>query len=579
MLKCMLISKTRLTIVLYIIVIVTQPSKWTKDIAWSHTWCEAMFFTLDEKAASISHLRDMLDEMRHDTQTVAERSEKMSVEAAREIIGDEITAVEKTPPSTVTSSSRASAVSDSVPKVSEAADYDTIQLVEYCIGASTALVNPEWPQGTASEPPEVLGKLLGRFEAVKSLFESAKRDSNWVEDKAQVFKSGLECCWTTLNKLRKLFNINCLEQDANRATRFRRDVAPVFRGKDCELQILWRTLENDLNGLEGEGMFVIGDKLMGLRYAVHALASDDNGGSHLHGESNQLAVTSARKRKIDDDTDKEHSSAPLSLSSLSLSSPSLVQPSTQRTIKRTRTNTSAGRPLPLPRLLQTLSSEELRNLVQNISDERPEVCEIVFANSPRPSVNSVITVLAKYEDDFQQAFPLGCRSTSDYAYNRVRPKLIQLIEALRDYTPCYLPPRESQLRLSLVYLDAITSIVHRVPDWETHEPQRYKKEAYDEIGFAWAHVLEWHFKTSAQTATILQLGSWSQKLSEHNSKSGGNLAKALTLLQGAATGHMQSGTNDRGGPQSTAADQRALIRQQLLSGTYGATGPDGSSVQ
>lgn len=272
---------------------------------------------------------------------------------------------------------------------------------------------------------------------------------------------------------------------------------------------------------------------------------------------------SGRKRKADEELDNDR------MSTSPTASPSLQHrglPS-QRTIKRTRTHTSAGRPLPLPRLLQTLSADELRNLVQNICNERPDIRETIVTKAPRPSVDSTLSVLAKYEEDLRSSFPLGNRPTSDYAYNRVRHNLLQLIEALRDFTPYYLPPQETQTGLSLEYLDAVTNTIHRLPDWDTYQHQRHKNDAYDEIGRAWALVI----KEAAKTAGgfRLQLGNWDQKLVEHNQKSGGRMSEAVTELQG-AMGYMHSGSGAGPSQPPSAMDQRAAIRQQLLSGTYGA---------
>jgi protein Cut8 len=275
---------------------------------------------------------------------------------------------------------------------------------------------------------------------------------------------------------------------------------------------------------------------------------------------------SGRKRKADDELDNERmSTSP----SPSIQNRGLPSHGTQRNIKRTRTHTSAGRPLPLPRLLQTLSADELRNLVQNICNERPDIRETIVTKAPRPSVDSTLTVLAKYEQDLRDAFPLGNRHTSDYAYNRVRQNLLQLIEALRDYTPYYLPPQETQTGLSLTYLDAVTNMIHRLPDWDTYQHQRHKNEAYDEIGRAWALVIREAAKTAG--GFRLQLGNWDQKLVEHNQKSGGRMSEAVSELQ-AATGYMQSTAGAQAVSQQqppSAMDQRAAIRQQLLSGTYG----------
>lgn len=206
----------------------------------------------------------------------------------------------------------------------------------------------------------------------------------------------------------------------------------------------------------------------------------------------------------------------------------------------------------------------MRNLLQNICNERPDIRHEIVTKAPRPSVESTLSVLAKYESDLREAFPLGTRPTSDYSYNRVKQQLGHLIEALRDYTPYYLPPQEMQTAVSLSYLNTVTDMINRLPDWDTYQNQRHKNEAYDEIGRAWALVIREAAKTAG--GFRLQFGGWDQKLVDHNEKSGGRMEEAVSELK-AALGFMQAGQGVQ--QQSSVMDQRASIRQQLMSGTYG----------
>ena len=206
----------------------------------------------------------------------------------------------------------------------------------------------------------------------------------------------------------------------------------------------------------------------------------------------------------------------------------------------------------------------MRSLLEEVCEEHPQLHQEIVTRAPRPSVESTLTVLDKYEGDFRSAFPLGNRPTSDYSYNRVRQHLLQLIEALRDFTPHFLPPEETQTTSSLSYLDAVTNVIHRLPDWDTFQNQRHKNDAYDDIGKAWALVIKEAGKRAG--GFHLQLGGWDQKLMEHNQKSGGKLDEALNELR-MALGYSQA---DPRPPTTTAvSDERLNIRQQLFSGSYG----------
>ncbi|KAK6432917.1 Tethering factor for nuclear proteasome sts1 [Oleoguttula sp. CCFEE 5521] len=273
-----------------------------------------------------------------------------------------------------------------------------------------------------------------------------------------------------------------------------------------------------------------------------------------------MATSSAsRKRKASEDPDHEPDRMSLSPSS-SPSAPHhrLLPTASHRSLKRTRTHFSSGRPLPLPRLLQTLSADELRTLLQNVCDSRPDIRNEIVTRAPRPSVESTLAVLQKYETAFRDAFPLGNRPTSDYSYNRVRQHLSNLLEALRDFTPYYLPPQETSTRLSLTYLDAVTDMVHRLPDWDTPQHQRHKHDAYDEIGKAWALVIREAGKTAG--GFRLAFGGWDAKLAEHGERSEGRMEEALLALREAVGFSPMA-------PGVSA--ERAAVRQSLFSGGYG----------
>lgn len=266
---------------------------------------------------------------------------------------------------------------------------------------------------------------------------------------------------------------------------------------------------------------------------------------------------SGRKRKASEEPEHDRMSTSPSASP-SISNRTLAG---LRGAKRTRTGSAGGRPLPLPRLLETLSADEMRRLLQNVCEQHPELHEEIVSKAPRPSIEATLSVLARYEEDFRKAFPLGNRPTSDYTYNRVRQHLVQLIDALREYTPHFLPPQETQTTLSLTYLDAATNVVHRLPDWDTYQHQRHKSDAYDEISKAWALVIQEAAKRAG--GFHLQFGGWDQKLVEHNQKSGGRLDEAVNELR-SALGFARTDTAPPG-----VSDERLNIRQQLFSGSYG----------
>lgn len=268
----------------------------------------------------------------------------------------------------------------------------------------------------------------------------------------------------------------------------------------------------------------------------------------------------SRKRKAEDDDLQEERM------SLSPASVTRSLPPHQRPLhKRSRTE-PFGRPLSLPRLLETLDSESLRGVLSQLCNRHSAIAQEVEAISPRPSVASALSVLKSYENSLQASFPFGGDHTSDYAYNRVRQSLLQLLDALADYVPHFLPPSETQVSQSLSFLDGVTEIIHRLPNWQAFQNNMHKQEAYEEVGRAWVLAV----KEAGKRAGGMQLKyeGWEGKLGKHNVASGGRLQEATEEL-GRAVGWI--GGNQAG--QAPRSDELSAVRQELLSGNYGSSVP------
>ncbi len=265
------------------------------------------------------------------------------------------------------------------------------------------------------------------------------------------------------------------------------------------------------------------------------------------------AVPGHRKRKADDEAD-EMSVSPSS-------SPAVQFRQLSRPAKKVRSSDPTGRPLSLPRLLETLDVIQLRTVLQTICERQPEIAEEVVKGAPRPSVESALQVLNEYQTKLQAAFPYG-GSSSDYTYFRVRQPLLSLVDALADFTPQYLPPNEPQATVSLQFLDGATKLVHNLPEWESQSYRHHKENAYDEISKAWALVITEASKKGAGFA--LHSDGWDQTLAKHNQQSSGRLHTAMSAMAsniGWVDGNSNSGTS--GAPSNTAS-----ILDQLVAGNY-----------
>ena len=277
------------------------------------------------------------------------------------------------------------------------------------------------------------------------------------------------------------------------------------------------------------------------------------------GPGRLLTITSvsSKKRKASPspDRDDEMSTSP-SISNARL--PTSLTPSSR---KRARANLVVGRPLTVERLLETLDKDSLTSVLKTLCDRHPSLRDEIVQVSPRPSVQSTLQILRQYHDRMMNAFPLEPNLRSDYCYDRVRPQWNELLEALTDFTPQFLPPNEQQSSISLEYLNAVTQMIHDLPEWDNPQHNIAKQNAYEEISRAWAVVIKEAGKRGG--GYQLQFNGWEEKLRVHNEKSGSRLREAYDELM-QALGWLRH-ANQSSQPQS--------VRQQLFANTYGMEQP------
>lgn len=273
--------------------------------------------------------------------------------------------------------------------------------------------------------------------------------------------------------------------------------------------------------------------------------------------SNNTPTTNRKRKASPSSEDDEMSTSPL-VSNARLPT---LQPQSR---KRIRTNVE-GRPLSLDRLLETLDTDSLRSIIQALSDRNPTLRDEITQIAPRPSIQSTVSVLRQYLQKLMSSFPLDPNPRSDYCYDRVRPHWQALLNALADFTPHFLPPHEMQSSVSLDYLEAVTEIIHELPEWDTPSYNLAKRNAYEEISRAWAMVIR---EASKRGGGIqLQYSGWETKLRHHNERSGNLMMEAYNELI-SALGWLRAGQQ-----QQMAAQRNTSIRDELFGGTYGVEQP------
>ena len=199
-----------------------------------------------------------------------------------------------------------------------------------------------------------------------------------------------------------------------------------------------------------------------------------------------------------------------------------------QTIKRTRLD-SPGRPLSLPRLLQTMDAEALREMLRTACDHNPSLAVEVQKAAPRPTPQTALGVIRDYENRLHDSFPYGDSKSSPYAYDRVKQPLMALLEALGDFTSSFLQPNEVSAGASLQFLDGATSTIHRIPNFDSVQHAMHKSNAYEHIAKAWCVAL----REAEKKGGGIQLvhNGWDRKLMKHCEAAGERMSMAAQELQ------------------------------------------------
>lgn len=204
--------------------------------------------------------------------------------------------------------------------------------------------------------------------------------------------------------------------------------------------------------------------------------------------------------------------------------PSIAQASSPTSHKRTR-NLPVGRPLPLPRLLDGLDKQGLQELLKNLCERHPGLTNEVYKHAPKPSVAKALSALASLERNVQTAYPFGGEVKGEYAYNRVLPHIKELLNALMDYVPHFLPPNEEHALDTLAFLDGATMLISRLPDWNNPNHTLAKRDAFEEINGAWIQGIREACKKGAGVGAAPYL----DRLRSWNETSGGLLTNAVNV--------------------------------------------------
>ncbi|KAF9963695.1 Tethering factor for nuclear proteasome sts1 [Modicella reniformis] len=244
--------------------------------------------------------------------------------------------------------------------------------------------------------------------------------------------------------------------------------------------------------------------------------------------NNMETPRSTLKRKQSDDTDSPMpSSDPPSPSDSSSDNSSLDHVK----VKRVRTTAElVSKKKSVSKLIATLSTSQLINLVGTLVDSHPSLVDDIVNLVPNPTVASVQPLLSTLETKLQEAFPYTKwgPGRDDYSFNRVKPALEELVETLMDYTNHFTSPSEFPTT-SFSFLHIATEVCHRLPNWDNVANNEPKKNLYKSLEEYWIKAIRDASNKLDEGRMYGQMTvqEWAKNLQEHNITSHGMFSSAI----------------------------------------------------
>ncbi|RHZ75019.1 hypothetical protein Glove_218g14 [Diversispora epigaea] len=189
-----------------------------------------------------------------------------------------------------------------------------------------------------------------------------------------------------------------------------------------------------------------------------------------------------------------------------------------------RTKLSNEKEFPLSKLLGTLDKPQLLSLINNLIDTHPNLQSEIASNIPRPTIQSVTTLLTSMEKKYQESFPYTKwgHSKDDYSFNRVKPEIIELKGAILDYADHFTSPEEFPTN-TFSFLHLATGFAHRLPEWENNLHNELKRDIYIKLAEYWKKAIT-NVSNKISEGKIhgrLVVAEWAKNLEEHNRVSRG----------------------------------------------------------
>ncbi|KAI8061487.1 Cut8 six-helix bundle-domain-containing protein [Gilbertella persicaria] len=231
-----------------------------------------------------------------------------------------------------------------------------------------------------------------------------------------------------------------------------------------------------------------------------------------HLQQHNKDICRGRKRRTVEDEEMSECTAQKPLLMRKIKSPESKR---QRTTLQKRTTRGA--------LLDTLDKEALIHILDSILKSQPQVRKEIIHHIPAPTILSAMNVLVDLEKKFLASFPFNKNGPGrdDYTFSRVRDALTDYIDTITQYanhfTSIHIFPSHC-----FTFLDHATHMAHRLPNWDSEENNRLKKELYQNLNLFWKSAIQiTSQKLHASNYNPDTVREWAKHLAQHNSHTHG----------------------------------------------------------
>lgn len=199
-----------------------------------------------------------------------------------------------------------------------------------------------------------------------------------------------------------------------------------------------------------------------------------------------------------------------------------------------------GQALPVHRSLEMMSKEQLGAVLLEMLRQHPE-STVTFQSK----VNGYQFGLEKYQQLLKEKVEALYASVpynrsydnsnlDDYAFVRMKPHIMELLNCLVDCALDNLPPRKTSLHESLKFLDSCTQLVLDLPRFELGSNNYYYDKCVEQLAHLWCSLIE-EIAKDINMVMNTPLSTWIDKLANYNDRSNGLLQQPLTLFKSLAS--------------------------------------------